>query len=118
MSQLQAGNATISESAPSNSNEIQWFIRRLKNYMIDEDEPLIKEFQDLLEDPKIEELTVEQIQDYNVKVQKTINICNVLDRFSMKKIESYIRKKKLDNLNRKDSMDSGESMSMSDGTGI
>ena len=124
MSQLQQGainppmSESMSESMPSNKSEIQWFIRRIKNYMIEDDEPLIEEFKELLEDPNVEDLTQENMQEYNSKVDEVINICRVLDKFPMKKIEGYMRKKKLDNLNRlnepQESMDMGVSIGPGD----
>ena len=124
MSQLQQGainppmSESMSESMPSNKSEIQWFIRRIKNYMIEDDEPLIEEFKELLEDPNVEDLTQENMQEYNEKVDEVIDICRVLDKFPMKKIEGYMRKKKLDNLNRlnepQESMDKGVSIGPGD----
>jgi len=102
---INSGGRPMSEaespSPPSNKDEISWMIRRLKNYIIEDDEPLIGELKELLEDPNIEDITSKQIQEYSSKVQETIKICNVLDRFPMKKIEGYMRKKKLDNLNKR-----------------
>lgn len=112
MSELDGG---MSETKPTNHQEISWFIRRLNHYMIEDDEPLIEEFKELLEDPNIEKITDKEIREYNERVQETIKICNVLDRFPMKKIEGYLRKKKIDNLNRlHDSVDGA----MSAGPGI
>ena len=93
-------NSVMSESMPSNRDEIYWFIRKLRNYMIEDDEPLIEELQELLEDPNVEDLSKEDLKEYNSKIDEVINICNVLDRFPITKIEGYMRKKKLDNLNK------------------
>jgi len=90
----------MSESKPSNKSEIRWMISKLKNYLTPEDEPLFEELNEILEDPNIEDITDEEIREYNERVQETIKICNVLDRFPIKRIEGYLRKKKLDNLNR------------------
>lgn len=87
----------MSESKPSNKSEIRWMVNRLKSYLIPEDEPLFDELNEVLEDPNIEEL---DITEYNTKVDEVIQICRVLDRFPVKRIEGYLRKKKLDNLNR------------------
>ncbi len=89
----------VQESKPSNKDEIQWKIRRLENYMTPEDEPLFAKLTELLEDPFLEDIDDNVMKIYNDKVEEAIGICQVLDRFSIKKIESYMRKKKLDNLN-------------------
>lgn len=115
MSMLDGG---MSETKPTNHQEISWFIRRLKHYMIEDDEPLIEEFKELLEDPNIEKITDKKIREYNERVQETIKICNVLDRFPMKKIEGYLRKKKLDNLNRLDEPQSEMSEACNSGSGM
>jgi len=88
------------ESVPRNSDEIRWWLRRLKNYMIEDDEPLIKEFNELLKDVNVNDIDKTEMKEYEMKMEEVLNICNVLDKFPMKKIESYIRKRKLDNLNR------------------
>ncbi len=96
----KSASESASEKKRYNKYEIQWFIRRLKNYMFTKDEPLIEELNKLMKDPFIEDIDENIIKNYKDKVENTIQICNVLDRFPVKKIESYIRKKKLDILNR------------------
>ncbi len=88
---------STTESTPSNKSEINWMITRLNSYLTPEDEPLIEELNKVLEYTNIEDIDISQ---YNERVNDTIEICNVLDRFPMKKIEGYLRKKKIDNLNR------------------
>lgn len=90
-------SGTMSESAPSNQSEIRWMISRLRQYLTPEDEPLIGELNEIMEDPNIEDM---DISPYDQKVNEAIEIFRVLDRFPMKRIEGYLRKKKIDNLNR------------------
>ena len=90
----------MSESAPRNSDDVRWWIRRIKNYMIEDDEPLIKELNELLEDPNVDDLDIDQMKEWELKVEEVIRIGNVLDKYPIKKIEAYIRKKKLDMINR------------------
>ena len=79
-----------------------------------DDEPLMKELETLhLSEGEIDDSTV---NEYHEKVEKVLNISNVLNNFPIGKIESYLRKKKIEQLNQ--SENSGDMDSCCSSPGI
>jgi len=107
------GDVNVSEEKPTNKMIIEWQINRLRRYLLPEDEKnndLLNSLIELSNDPNIENIKQNIIDEYENKVTKDINISNILDKFPINKIESYLRKKKIDVLNESemsDTMDIG-----------
>lgn len=92
---------SIKSEKASNQSQIGFLVNRLRNYMM-EDDALMEELETLRLSEEIDDSTV---IEYREKVENVLNISNVLDNFPISKIESYLRKKKIEQLNQNESGD-------------